>query len=152
MAHVHDSIDIVSVAYIVNKDKVLLILHKQLNMWLPIGGHVEHDEDPEAALFREVKEECGLDIEVMSSKPNIEAKGTKFLYTPESVIYKILDTRPSIGFVYFAKAKSNKIIFNEAEHKDIKWFSLGDLKRPEFSLLDEVKFFSKEALKKISNK
>ena len=65
MPHIHELIDFVVDIYIVYKDKVLLIHHKELKKWLPIGGHIELDEDPEEALFREVKEECGLEIEVL---------------------------------------------------------------------------------------
>jgi len=38
--------------FIVHRDKVLLIYHKYYNEWLPIGGHIELDEDPEEALYR----------------------------------------------------------------------------------------------------
>lgn len=153
MAHIHDLIDFVSVVYIIYKDKVLLIHHKQLNKWLPIGGHIELNEDPDEALFREVKEECGLEIEVSSDKPNIKSEGTKFLYTPESLnIHKISDTHRHVGLVYFAKTKSDKFVFNAEEHKDIKWFNSADLERPEFAIVNEVKFYAKEALKKLSEK
>jgi 8-oxo-dGTP pyrophosphatase MutT (NUDIX family) len=43
-----------------------LINHKQLNKWLAIGGHIELNEDPDEALFREGKEECGLEIKVFN--------------------------------------------------------------------------------------
>ena len=57
MAHIHEKIDFVSTAIIVHRDKVLLVHHRGLKLWLPVGGHIELDEDPEEALFREIKEE-----------------------------------------------------------------------------------------------
>jgi 8-oxo-dGTP pyrophosphatase MutT (NUDIX family) len=153
MAHIHDLIDFVVSAYIIYKDKVLLIHHKQLNKWLPIGGHIELNEDPEEALFREVKEECGLEIEVIADKPAIESSGTKFLYTPAFLdIHKISETHRHVGLVYLARSKSDKFIFNEEEHKDIKWFSSEDLEKPEFAIINAVKFYAKEALEKLSEK
>ena len=90
MSHIHELIDFVIEAFIIFDNKVLLINHKQLNRWLPIGGHIELNEDPEEALFREVKEECGLKIEVFDKKPLLESEGTKFLYSPSYLdIHKI---------------------------------------------------------------
>lgn len=153
MPHIHDLIDFVSVVYIVYKNKVLLIHHKQLNKWLPIGGHIELNEDPEEALFREVKEECGLEIEVASSKPDAVSDGTKFLYTPEFLnIHKISDTHSHVGLVYFAKTKSDEAVLNKEEHHDIRWFILEDLDKPEFAIIGEVKFYASEALKKLAEK
>jgi len=97
-------------------------------------------------LLREVKEECGLEIEVLGKKPAIESEGTKFLYTPSFLdIHKISETHKHIGFVYFAKAKSNKFTFNREEHKSIRWFSEADLQKPEFNLSSAVRFYSREA-------
>ena len=55
MAHIHEKIDFVSTAFIVHKDKVLLGHHRILNLWLPIGGHIELDEDPITALYPQIK-------------------------------------------------------------------------------------------------
>lgn len=149
MPHIHDLIDFVVNIFIVYENKVLLIHHKQLDKWLPVGGHIELNEDPEEALFREVKEECGLEIEVVGKKPAIESEGTKFLYTPLFLdIHKISETHKHIGLVYYAKAKSDKFIFNKEEHKDIKWFGKDDLGKPEFNLSPSVEFYAKEALAK----
>ena len=60
-----DSLDIVVAGYIVNDDKLLLIHHKKLNKWLPVGGHLKPNETPDEGLRREVKEEVGLDIEFL---------------------------------------------------------------------------------------
>jgi 8-oxo-dGTP pyrophosphatase MutT (NUDIX family) len=49
---------------------------------LPLGGHIELDEDPEQALFREIKEESGLEIDILSQKPAQQFAGRKFLYPP----------------------------------------------------------------------
>lgn len=49
-------------AIIVHDNKALLHLHKKLNIWLPMEGHIDRDELPQDAVLREVKEECGLDI------------------------------------------------------------------------------------------
>ena len=147
MPHIHDLIDFVVSIFIVYENKVLLIHHKQLNKWLPIGGHIELDEDPEESLFKEVKEECGLEIEVLGEKPTIESEGTKFLYSPSFLdIHKISESHKHIGLTYFAKAKSDKFIFNKEEHTGIRWFNREDLEKPEFNINLAVKFYSNEAM------
>ena len=149
MPHIHDLIDFVVSIFIVYENKVLLIHHKQLNKWLPIGGHIELNEDPEESLFKEVKEECGLEIEVLGEKPAIESEGTKFLYSPSFLdIHKISESHKHIGLTYFAKAKSDKFIFNKEEHIGIRWFNREDLEKPEFNINPAVKFYSNEAINK----
>jgi len=147
MAHIHEEVDFMVNVFITHSDKVLLIHHKKLNRWLAIGGHIELNEDTDQALFREVQEECGLEIEVLNEKPTIEAQDTKFLYTPSFLdIHKISDTHKHIGLVYFAKTKSDKFIHNKEEHNDIRWFSREDLEKAEFNINNAVKFYANKAL------
>lgn len=150
MPHIHEKIDFTADVFIVHDKKVLLIFHKKHNMWLQIGGHIELNEDPDEALFREVKEECGLDIEIIGERqPKFEMKGTKFLYAPVFMnIHDINETHKHIGLIYFAKARSDKFVLSEREHNDIRWFSREDLDKPEFNLNEAVKFYAKEALNK----
>lgn len=153
MPHIHDQIDFVVTVYIVYNNKVLLIFHKEQQKWLPIGGHVELDEQPEEALYREIKEECGLDVEVVAQKPSTDFKeeGQKFLLTPTFLdIHRINENHEHIGMIYFARAKSDKVQLAEQEHEDIRWFGEEDLENPKFNLTEQMKFYTKEALKRVN--
>jgi 8-oxo-dGTP pyrophosphatase MutT (NUDIX family) len=155
MPHIHPEIDFTVAAYIVHKDSVLLINHKKLKKWLPIGGHIELDQDPEEALFAEVREESGIqrpDLTVWGEKPSIESEGTKFLYPPAFLdIHDISDTHRHVGMVFFLKSATDRIVLAEREHTDIKWVKESELESPELSLLPAVKFYAGEAFSRLSD-
>ena len=44
MAHIHDRIDFTVAICVVHADQVLLVHHRQLDKWLPLGGHIEPQE------------------------------------------------------------------------------------------------------------
>ena len=65
MPHIHDAIDFTVAIFVVYQEKVLMVHHKRLKKWLPLGGHIELDEDPEQAARREAYEECGFEVELL---------------------------------------------------------------------------------------
>lgn len=111
MPHIHEEIDFVATIFIVYAEKVLFIKHKKLGIWLPIGGHVELNEDPEMAALREVKEECGLEIELLGERPQIPMQGDgRCLIAPAFMdIHRISPTHKHVGMVYFARAHSDQV-------------------------------------------
>ena len=55
MAHVHELIDFTVSVFVVYKDKVLVRKHEKYHTWLAVGGHIELNEEANAAALREVK-------------------------------------------------------------------------------------------------
>lgn len=150
MPHINKEIDYTVSAYLIHNDSVLLIHHKALQMWLPLGGHIEPTEDPEEALFREIEEESGIQrskLEVLSSKPDIISEGSKFLFTPNRMdIHQISKTHRHVGMVYYLRSRTNNLRLAEKEHNQIRWFDKYDLAKEEFNLKPAVRFYAEEAL------
>jgi 8-oxo-dGTP diphosphatase len=147
MPHIHELYDFVVSAFIVHRQKVLLVYHKKYKEWLPIGGHVDLDEDPEQALFKEIREECGLKVRVLADKPPIAHPGVKPIFTPSYVdVHRISDKHKHIAFVYFATASSAKVTLLEREHREFRWVSLAGLKDPSLRLTRSILFYCRQAL------
>src|SRR5271156_3852589 len=107
MAHIHEKIDFTVSIFVVKDGKVLVVLHRNLKRWLPLGGHIELDEDPEQAALREAWEESGLDVELLGERPPTTEPGTRALLAPRFLdIHRISDTHEHIGMIYWARPKS----------------------------------------------
>jgi ADP-ribose pyrophosphatase YjhB (NUDIX family) len=104
-------------AVISREDEVLLIKRGKppdKGKWVVPGGHVKYNESPENTLLREVREETGLEVEILGTllteidKGNLDPRGyhlaTTFLTKP--IGGKLSRTREAL---------------------DIKWFKLGKL-------------------------
>ena len=149
MPHIHDLYDFVVSVFIVHHNKVLLIHHKRYNEWLPIGGHIELDEDPEDALYREIQEESGLKVRILAETPDIRHQGVKPLPTPSFVDAHRIDARHQhIAFVYFGISSTDKMKLHTREHYEFRWLSKQELKNPAFKLTRSIYFYCVEALKK----
>ncbi len=58
-------------AVVIHRAHVLLVHHKRIGAWLPPGGHVEPAELPHEAAIREVLEETGVAVQILSERlPN----------------------------------------------------------------------------------
>lgn len=155
MPHIHDKIDFTAEAFIVHKNKVLLRKHDKYKIWLSVGGHIELDEEPNQAVIREVKEEVGLDVELVCKENYslIENNQYKPLIPPEFLnIHKINDNHKHISMVYFAKSNTEKLVLSEEEKSDeCKWFTKEDLEDPKYQIGEQIKIYARAALRNLSN-
>ena len=72
--------------FVINGDATLLHWHHRVQAWLPPGGHVEPDEDPVQAVLREVKEETGLDVELMPTQQVPEISNSGQVPPPRTIL------------------------------------------------------------------
>lgn len=124
-------------ALVINKEKkVLLVNHRKLGVWLYPGGHIEANETPDEAVLREVKEETGLDVELINNKddslsdPNADVS---VLHQPHTILCERIggnDVHYHIDMVYLCNIKAeenSKIQHNSRESSDIAFFKLEEL-------------------------
>ena len=150
MAHLHEKVDFTVEVFIVFEDKVLLRRHDKYDKWLGVGGHVELDEEPNQAAIREVKEEVGLEVELIdrSRRLQIEDSGYSELIPPRYMnIHDISPTHRHIAMIYFAKSNSDKVIEVEGEHsRGYKWMAKKDLEENFDNVSETIKFYALKAL------
>lgn len=97
--------------------------------WELVGGKIEWQESPEQALIREVKEETGLDIEIVRLLPKIFPN---YWTKKDGTEYKVL------LISYECKVTGGELHTNEFDHKiaELKFIDFADLNKYEFLPID----------------
>ena len=151
MPHLHEKIDFTVAIFVVHDGKILLIHHRKLDKWLPLGGHIELDEDPEQAALREAREESGLEVELLGDRPPTTETGTRALIAPRFLdIHRISATHEHIGMIYWARPKGGATTLAVEEHHDIRWCAADELDKLRPPMSDAVKWYCRQALAEVS--
>ena len=152
MAHIHYAIDFTVSILVVQGGKVLLVHHRKLGKWLPLGGHIELDEEPEIAALREAKEESGLDVELIGERPPTTEPGTRALIAPRFLdIHRITETHEHIGLIYWARPQQGKLTLAAAEHHDIRWCSAADLVSLDPPMSNAIRWYCDRAIAEVGS-
>jgi 8-oxo-dGTP diphosphatase len=121
-------IDLVVTGYIFNYDKLLLIHHNKLNLWLPVGGHIKLNETPDDALLREIKEETNLDVKIISkNEVPLEGNVKRILAIPFHVDVHSVSDHDHCSFFYICQTLNPELLQINKELKDYRWVSKSDL-------------------------
>ncbi len=153
MAHIHEKIDFTVCVYIVHARKVLMHMHKKLNIWLPPGGHIELDEDPNEAAIREAKEETGLDVELVGQGKDYDSPyGSRDLILPRFLNRHHYDTtgiHEHVNLAFFARTKRSDAR-HEVEGGEVKWFTEKEIDDPAYNIVPDVRYHAHIALVELS--
>ena len=110
---------LVSYVAVVDSGNILLVDHKNAQLWLPSGGHVEPDEDPRATVVRELKEELGLVI-------GLESVGPPTMVTvTETVGLTSGHTDVSLWYV-IPGDRSAALEFDRGEFNQVRWLPFAE--------------------------
>ena len=154
MPHLHELIDFTVAIFVVDGDRVLLVHHRKLGKWLPLGGHIELDEDPEQAALREAREESGLEVELLGERPPVTEPGTIALMAPRFLDrHRIHSGHEHIGLIYFARPRpvtaATPLRLAGAEHHAIRWVTGKELDSLEPPVSGAIRWYCEAALREI---
>ncbi|MBN1386724.1 NUDIX domain-containing protein [Candidatus Woesearchaeota archaeon] len=124
-------LDLVVCGHLIHDNKLLLIHHKKLDMWLPPGGHIDKDETPDDTLIREFKEEVNLDIEILN-RNDVDPAGniiSQLALPFYCNVHSVGDHAHSCSF-YLCRALKNEIKKKDDEVNDFRWFTKEELNDP----------------------
>lgn len=150
MPHLNYYLDFTIAVFVVKENRILLVHHRALQRWLPLGGHIEPGEDPISAVHREALEESGLRIELLLEKPLPVLPDVQVLPPPVYMdIHPITGEHAHLGMVYFARPLGGELTLSESEHHAIRWFSGEEIAAATSDEIPlNVKFYALEALER----
>jgi 8-oxo-dGTP pyrophosphatase MutT (NUDIX family) len=109
---------LVSYFVLVDDEHVLLVDHKNAQLWLPSGGHVEPGEHPRATVARELREELGVELEHDLGPP---------LMLTCSVTVGATAGHTDVSLWYVVDADRGRALhFDTEEFNSIKWFRFSE--------------------------
>ncbi len=138
----------VATVYIVNEGATALHDHERLGMWLPPGGHLDRDELPHEAAIREVREETGLDVDLVAPAGDVSSETVRSLAMPRQFLLEDIDVHPTgevghqhVDFVYYGAVDSRDVRpagDDEAAPARWEWFTPADLRENAHRLEPDV--------------
>ncbi|MFB9833947.1 NUDIX hydrolase [Actinoallomurus acaciae] len=118
-------------ALILADDHVLLLDSAKGMGWIYPGGHVEPGEDIAQAAIREVREEVGLEIELIAerrfSHPKIEEVLLPFTIMDVPVRDRKIGPHRHLDAVYAARPLTTNIALDTAEAHRYRWVPVDDV-------------------------
>lgn len=139
--------DFTVATFVVHEDKLLMLYHVKLGMWLPPGGHIEPNELPDEAAVREVREETGIEVELVGRRA-LPVAYPRQLIIPEGVqVEHIAPGHEHVDFVYFARPVGSTRIVPGRGVSRVGWYTQAELDR--LPLTEEMRLWVERALAKL---
>jgi 8-oxo-dGTP pyrophosphatase MutT (NUDIX family) len=149
MAPPTTSRDFTVATFVVAGDRVLLLFHRKLQMWLPPGGHIEPNELPDEAAVREVLEEAGIAVRLLPEIVPMPS-GPLPLARPEGIqLERIGPDHEHIDLIYFAVPEGDMPIREHPrEASRAGWYAVRELEA--LGVNAEVRRWSERAVETVA--
>ena len=122
-------------AFVVHEGKTLLHWHRKLQQWMPPGGHLLPDEDPVAGVLREVREETGVEAELVSFTPTFPFSYPQQLPAPYTILVENSaeagEPHQHIDLIYFCRPRDGEATKPPSADETLTWVSEAQLERNE---------------------
>lgn len=110
---------LVSYFAVVDTGHLLLVDHRNAQLWLPTGGHVEPGEHPRDTVVRELKEELGL-------TPLQPVEAPLMITCTTTIGLTAGHTDVSLWYVVHA-SRSQPLHFDAGEFNAVRWFRFDEV-------------------------
>jgi 8-oxo-dGTP pyrophosphatase MutT (NUDIX family) len=110
---------LVSYFAVIHGQSILLVDHKNAQLWLPSGGHVESGEHPRETVTRELFEELGFEAAHAINAP---------LMITSSETVGLTSGHTDVSLWYLVHANRDQVLrYDEAEFNGVRWFDFSEL-------------------------
>lgn len=141
--------DFTATTFVIHEDQTLLLHHRKLGMWLPPGGHIDPDELPDEAARREVREESGLEVELLQQASMLG----HVVVLPQPYCILLEDIAPGhqhIDLIYFARVTGGELSHAEREALAAHWLTWEQLDSPDIA--EDIRELGRRAIEAFRDK
>lgn len=142
----------VTTVYLVNSNrKVLLTWNKNLQTWIPVGGHIDPGETPEEAVVREVAEETGFEFEFVSPHKKEDYGNVRLMKNHLVQIENVPHHNKHMNFIFYGRCTKYDETSSTDEDEKLRWFSEKELAEEKSDFLPSVWDKAVDAIKIVGN-
>lgn len=113
----------VATVFLVNNGRVLLTWNKNLQTWIPVGGHIDPGESPMEAVRREVEEETGLDFSLYGDFRRESGGKVEVVKMHRFQMEAVPHHGTHMNFVFFGKVSKLNDRKETDEKEKLRWFT-----------------------------
>ncbi|MFW6436244.1 MAG: NUDIX hydrolase [Halococcoides sp.] len=148
----------VATVYVVHDGATALHHHPTLEMWLPPGGHIDRGETPHEAAIREVREELGVEVDLIADAGDIESATASSLPQPHQLLLEDINVcdgavgHQHVDHVYYGSIPSRDLDPDDGEVPAAEWHWFEPSELRDADLAADVAELGREAIATVANR